>query len=77
MFIYNNKPVFIDILSIEPLEGGAAWNAYKQFCEFFLAPLLLSYYFPGNWNKQLMIHLEGIPLKKLLLFCHTKQGLIH
>lgn len=61
---HNNKPVFIDILSIETLEVGVAWNAYRQFCEFFLAPLLLSNYFPGNWNKQLMIHLEGIPLKE-------------
>lgn len=60
----NNKPCFIDVLSIETYENGTPWNAYKQFCEFFLAPLLLSNYFPGNWNKQLAIHLEGIPLKE-------------
>ncbi|MDP2384864.1 MAG: hypothetical protein Q8M29_00700 [Bacteroidota bacterium] len=62
---YKNKPCFIDVLSIEIYESGTPWNAYKQFCEFFLAPLLLSNYFPGNWNKQLAIHLEGIPLKEV------------
>ena len=29
----------IDSLSFEPLEDGAPWVAYRQFCEHFLAPL--------------------------------------
>lgn len=59
----NNKACFIDLLSIEPYEEGKPWLAYKQFCEFFLSPLLLSSYHSGNWNKLLMIYPEGIPLK--------------
>ena len=34
------KPVFIDILSFEPLADGAPWPAYRQFCEMFLFPLM-------------------------------------
>lgn len=60
----NGKPVFIDILSLAPYVENTPWNAYKQFCELFLAPLLLSHYFPSNWNSELIIHPEGIPLKK-------------
>jgi len=78
----NGKPVFIDILSLAPYIENVPWNAYRQFCEQFLAPLLLSSYFPGNWNHQLMIHLEGIPLKKvssLLPFkaCFNSLSLFH
>ncbi len=61
---YNNKACFIDLLSIEPYEEGTPWNGYKQFCEMFLAPLILSAYLPGNWNKSLAVQLEGIPLKQ-------------
>lgn len=58
------KPIFIDILSITPHEENTHWKAYKQFCEFFLSPLLLSHYFVGNWNRNLLIDIEGIPLQK-------------
>lgn len=60
----DGKPVFIDILSIIPYVENTHWKAYKQFCEFFLSPLLLSYYFVGNWNRNLLIDIEGIPLQK-------------
>lgn len=60
----SGKPIFIDILSIVPYVENTHWKAYKQFCEFFLSPLLLSNYHPGNWNRNLLIDIEGIPLKK-------------
>lgn len=60
----NGRPVFIDVLSLEPYVENMPWNAYKQFCESFLSPLLLSGYFSGNWNRQLIIDIEGIPLYK-------------
>lgn len=37
----DGRPVLIDSLSFEPLEEGAPWVAYRQFCEHFLAPLAL------------------------------------
>lgn len=60
----HGKPIFIDILSVTPYIENTHWKAYKQFCEFFLSPLLLSHYFVGNWNRNLLIDMEGIPLQK-------------
>ena len=37
----DGRPILIDSLSFEPLEDGAPWIAYRQFCEHFLAPLAL------------------------------------
>ena len=37
----DSKPVFIDLLSIEPLKSPY-WAAYGQFCRMFLYPLLLA-----------------------------------
>lgn len=33
--------VFIDYLSFRPYRSGEAWQAYRQFCEQFLAPLVM------------------------------------
>lgn len=35
------KPIFIDVLSLVPYREGDYWLGYRQFCEQFLAPLLL------------------------------------
>jgi hypothetical protein len=35
----NGRQVLIDTLSLEPLQEGRAWDAYKQFCEHFLLPV--------------------------------------
>lgn len=39
----EGRPIFIDSLSFEPLQPGP-WVAYRQFCQSFLAPLLLMHY---------------------------------
>ncbi|MGL1863932.1 MAG: class I SAM-dependent methyltransferase [Pseudodesulfovibrio sp.] len=36
------RPVFIDLLSFEPWKQGDTWQAYRQFCSHFLAPLALA-----------------------------------
>ncbi len=36
------RPVFIDYLSFIPYEPGQVWLGYRQFCEQFLNPLLLT-----------------------------------
>jgi hypothetical protein len=56
------RPVLIDTLSFTRYEEGAPWLAYRQFCQHFLAPLLLmSMVDPRlgllNWPFQ-----DGIPL---------------
>ena len=39
---FNQKPIFIDITSFEKLKKNSYWSGYKQFCEQFYGPLLLS-----------------------------------
>jgi ribosomal protein L11 methylase PrmA len=58
----NSKPIFIDTLSFERYIEGEPWVAYKQFCESFLAPLLLMKYRQLELNKLLILYPNGIPL---------------
>ncbi len=59
----NGKPVFIDTLSFDNYDTKAPWIAYHQFCQTFLAPLLLCCYSDADSNKLLTIYPEGIPLQ--------------
>lgn len=63
MQFMGHNPLLIDTLSFELYREGQPWIAYKQFCEHFLAPLvLMSYQHPGI-SKLLQSHIDGIPLK--------------
>jgi hypothetical protein len=53
--------VFIDTLSFEKYEEKP-WIAYRQFCETFLAPLLLMHYSKKSLHQLQMAWPEGIPL---------------
>lgn len=57
----NSKPIFIDTLSFEPLKESH-WVAYKQFCQHFLAPLLLRKHRGQSLSRLLMLFIDGIPL---------------
>lgn len=54
------KPVFIDLLSFEPLEEGAPWSGYRQFCELFLYPLLFQAYKGVDFQPFLKGRIDGI-----------------
>ncbi len=56
------KPVFIDTASFEKYDETKPWIAYRQFCESFLAPLLLTHYTGMDLNRLLMAYPEGIPI---------------
>ena len=58
----GGRPLLIDTLSLEPLEEGKAWAAYKQFCEHFLLPLTLMSTRDVRCGMLLRTYLEGIPL---------------
>ena len=58
----DGKPLLIDTLSFEKYEEGGAWIAYKQFCQHFLAPLVLMSYRDVRLSQLLRTHLDGIPL---------------
>jgi SAM-dependent methyltransferase len=55
-------PVFIDSLSFQRYRPGVPWVAYRQFCEHFLAPLVLIARVDPTLGRILRIHLDGIPL---------------
>ncbi len=57
----NGKPIFIDTLSFEKYQP-VHWIAYRQFCECFLAPLLLMHYTGQPLQSLLLFYPDGIPL---------------
>jgi hypothetical protein len=56
------QPVFIDTLSFEILREGEPWQAYRQFCQHFLAPLALMGRVDVRLGRLLWAHVDGIPL---------------
>lgn len=58
----NGKPVFIDTLSFEEYTSGKPWQAYRQFCQHFLAPLALMAYTDVRLLQLLRTHIDGVPL---------------
>lgn len=61
----GNQPIFIDLTSIEPYVDGEYWKGYKQFCENFLNPLLLTSKKKVPFNYFFRSNLEGISSKYL------------
>ena len=59
--IIDGRAQFIDTLSFDFYEEGNEWIAYRQFCECFLNPLLLSAYCGLEAHKMLRAWPEGIP----------------
>ena len=68
------RPVWIDTLSFEPLRVGAPWVAYRQFCEFYVAPLALMRHTDVRLHQLLRTFLDGVPvdLASRLLPGHTR-----
>ena len=56
------RPVFIDTLSFEKYVPERPWIAYRQFCQHFLAPLMLMSCIDEHLIQLLRIHIDGIPL---------------
>lgn len=59
----GGKPVLIDTLSFEVYEEGKPWQAFRQFCEHFLNPLLLHSKIDDFNPAILMNYPDGIPAK--------------
>jgi len=58
----DGKPLLIDTLSFEIYKKGNPWNAYRQFCEHFLAPLALMSYTDVRLSQLTRVFMDGIPL---------------
>ncbi len=68
---HRGQLVFIDTLSFEKYEETKTWVAYRQFCESFLAPLLLMSHARQPLQELMLAYPDGIPLpvaKALLPF---------
>jgi hypothetical protein len=59
----RGRPIFIDTLSLGVHEKDKPWGAYKQFCQHFLAPLLLMSRRDLRLNHLCLTELDGIPLR--------------
>ena len=65
----NNKPIFIDLLSLDKYESGDYWKGHSQFLKQFLNPLLLKSLKGIDYNNWYKGNLDGIAttdLNKLL-----------
>ncbi len=71
----GSKPIFIDSLSWEIHSDQTPWIGYRQFCEFFLATLALSYYRQVPVNRTLRAWPEGLPLDIITRLLPTRTRL--
>jgi len=58
----NGKPLLIDTLSFEIYQEGKPWDAYRQFCQHFLAPLALMSIRDVRLSQLLRVYVDGVPL---------------
>jgi len=59
----GSAPVFIDTLSFQPHRDGEPWVAYRQFCQFFVAPLALMRFCDARLNQLLRVFIDGVPVE--------------
>jgi hypothetical protein len=58
----GSRPVLIDTLSFEKINEGQPWVAYRQFCQHFLAPLVMMARRDVRLSQLLRVYIDGIPL---------------
>lgn len=58
----EGKPLLIDTLSFERYVPGRPWIAYRQFCQHFLAPLVLMSAVDVRLGSLSRNYIDGIPL---------------
>jgi SAM-dependent methyltransferase len=58
----EGRPIFVDTLSFERYHEGQPWVAYRQFCQHFLAPLLLMSRVDVRLGRLSSLHVDGVPL---------------
>ena len=58
----NGKPCLIDTSSFEIYKENLPWNAYRQFCENFLAPLALASFKDARLMNMMIFSINGLSL---------------
>lgn len=64
----GHRPVFVDLGSLGERFEGQPWAGYGQFCDHFLAPLLLESGKGVSFQPALRSNLEGLPASSLAPF---------
>jgi hypothetical protein len=59
----GSDPILIDTLSFQIHREGEPWVAYRQFCQFFVAPLALMSACDARLNQLLRVFIDGVPLE--------------
>jgi hypothetical protein len=59
---HHGRPLLIDTLSFDIYREGEPWDAYRQFCQHFLAPLALMSLVDIRLSQLLRVYVDGIPL---------------
>ncbi len=59
---HQGRPALIDTLSFDLYNEGEPWDAYRQFCQHFLAPLALMSLVDIRLSQLLRVYIDGIPL---------------
>ena len=78
----GTKPVFIDIPSIRAYEAGQYWAGYRQFCEQFLNPLLITSLTGVPHHAWFRGSMEGLDVEHLARIlparaCLSWRSLVH
>ncbi|MBI4043161.1 MAG: SAM-dependent methyltransferase [Deltaproteobacteria bacterium] len=63
---FHGRPIHIDTLSFKIYQEGQPWYPYRQFCQHFLAPLVLMKEIHLDLGKILRIYTNGLPLEIIL-----------
>ncbi len=71
----NNKPIFIDVLSIDKYVEGEYWKGHAQFLQQFLNPLLLRSLKGISFNDWYKGNLDGIKTTELNSLLSLKDKL--
>ena len=59
---HQGNALLIDTLSFESYQEGKPWIAYRQFCQHFLAPLVLMAYRDVRFGRLCQLFIDGVPL---------------
>jgi predicted nicotinamide N-methyase len=59
---HRGRPLFLDTTSFEIVPEGRPWVAYRQFCQHFLAPLVLMSLRDARLGQLSRLYIDGVPL---------------
>lgn len=71
----GTTPVVIDVASVERFGDRGIWTAYGQFCDHFLAPLMLEAYAGIAIHRTLQSRTDGLPIGVLGRLLRGRAGL--